>query len=133
MMSLAYLPCACVKIGCLWLSPDCCWRCLALRPLNRHFQKVDSGDLAPLPGKEQGRVPGAAGGVEDSAADLVGHVDEGLLRLADVPGRLAGVGTLKRAAVGIMAALQTVRQWLFYPHGQGERDARESRSRSWTR
>src|SRR5262249_14899031 len=75
-------------------------RSLPLRPLDGHIEKVDSHDLAPTPGEEQGRVSRAATGIEDRAGDPVGHADEGLLRLADVPGRLAGVLGFKGAAVG---------------------------------
>src|SRR5262249_12064166 len=75
-------------------------RSLPLRPLDGHVEEVDSRDLAPSPGEEQGRVSRAATGVEDRAGDPVGHAEEGLLRFADVPGRLSGVHGLKGAAVG---------------------------------
>src|SRR5262249_52096884 len=75
-------------------------RSLPHRPLDWHVEKVDSRDLAPSPGEEKGRVSGPATGIEDRAGDPVSHVHEGLLRLADVPGRLSGVHGLKGAAVG---------------------------------
>ena len=74
--------------------------CLPLRPLDRLVEEVDARDLAASAGEEEGVVAGAATGVEDGAGDPVGHVDERLLRPADVPGRLAGVERLEGAAVG---------------------------------
>src|SRR5262249_46279767 len=71
-----------------------------LRPPDRLFEEVDTRDLALPSREEEGGVARAAAGVEDGTADAVGHVDERLLRLADVPGRLAGVQGLERAAVG---------------------------------
>ena len=56
--------------------------------------------LRPRPAKNRAFSPGAAAGVEDRAGDLVGHVEERLLRPADVPGRLAGVDVLEGVAVG---------------------------------
>jgi hypothetical protein len=62
----------------------------------KHIQ-VDAGDFAATQSEENGRIPGAASGIEDSAADLVGHVHKRPLRPADVPGRLAGVEALEVA------------------------------------
>jgi hypothetical protein len=42
----------------------------------------------------------AEGKVLDCAGDLVGHINEGFLGLADVPGRFARVERLKGAAIG---------------------------------
>src|SRR5207248_848377 len=73
---------------------------LALRPLDGYIEEVDARHLAAPPGEEQGRVPGATACVENRASDAVGHVEKRLLRLADVPGGLAGVQGLKRGPVG---------------------------------
>jgi hypothetical protein len=74
--------------------------CLAPGPVDRILDEVDARDLASPSGQEQRRVAGAAAGVEDRGGDAAGHIDEGVLRAADVPGRLAGVGALKGGAVG---------------------------------
>src|SRR5262249_34358582 len=50
--------------------------------------------------EEQSRVPGSATGVEDRAGNLIGLVEERLLRSADVPRRLSGVKVLECAAIG---------------------------------
>ena len=73
---------------------------LALRPLDRHFKEIDPGDLAAAAGEEESGLARAAAGVENGAGDPVGDLDECLLRLADVPGRLAGIGGLESGAVG---------------------------------
>ena len=74
--------------------------CLAFGPLDGLFEEVDAGDSKPSTGKEQSRVTRSATGVEDGAADPVGRVDEGLLRLADVQRRLACVQGFKGRPVG---------------------------------
>ena len=56
--------------------------------------------LWPRLAKKRAFSPVPQPSVEDGAGDPVGHVEERLLRPADVPGRLPGVGGLERAAVG---------------------------------
>src|SRR5579883_3475701 len=74
--------------------------CLLLRPLDGQLEKINARDLPASTGKEQSRIAGSATGVEDGSGDLVGPVEEGFLRLADVPRGLAGVKVLEGAAIG---------------------------------
>ena len=70
-----------------------------LGSLDRLVQEVDAGDAVAPGGEEQGGVARAAAGVEDRAGDPIGCGDERPLRLADVSGRLPGIGVLKGGTV----------------------------------
>src|SRR5262249_17642189 len=99
---------------------DSPFRRLLFRTLDRHFQEVDASDLAAPAGEEQSGVTGPTAGVENRAADLVGRVKETLLRLADVPGRLAGVQRFKSCPVGYVSHGHSL--WLpRFPQGHSMR------------
>jgi hypothetical protein len=72
---------------------------LAPRSGDRLFEEVDARDLVAPAGEEEGVLVGATARIEDEAGDLVGHVEERLLRPAGVPGRLPGVGALEGGPV----------------------------------
>jgi hypothetical protein len=77
-------------VGPPWVTGG--WRCGVIireRACGSEARK----DAVP-PGAVQGVLPGATAGVEHGAGDPVGHVEQNLLRAADVAARLAGVGGL---------------------------------------
>src|SRR5262249_38822363 len=65
--------------------------CFSPGSLNRFFQKVDASYFVTSACEKQGVVASAAASIEDRTGNLVGHVDERFLRLANVPGGLAGI------------------------------------------
>src|ERR1051325_3479134 len=79
--------------GILDQKSDCqsSLRCFSFGPIARLFKEVNAGHFVATTGEVQSIIAGAAAGVEDRASDLISHLDEGLLRFADVPGGLARI------------------------------------------
>ena len=61
--------------------------------------EIDARNLVSAGRQEQRVLASAAAGIENRADDQIDRFGDGPLRLADVPGRLAGIGGFERAAI----------------------------------
>jgi len=64
-------------------------------PADRFFQEVDARNFVASAGEKKSVVTRSAASIEDRTNDLIGHVNERLLRFANVPRGLAGIDILK--------------------------------------
>jgi len=67
---------------------------------NDFRDEINSVDRMAAGGKEQRAIARPAAGIEDRPFDLVGHGDQGRLRMADLPRRLLRIGFAKMVGLG---------------------------------